>query len=105
MGSTSPNSKGGDQVGSFGFGLNLRVSMAQGENTHSKKVLQTFSQPLHLNDIGIHFPYWRSFPYMQDINSYFPSLPELKVAPLNPSTFRTLKPPELLAKNPNSTKD
>ena len=31
----------------------------------------------------------------------FPRLPELKVAAMDPDTFRTCKPADLLAKNPN----
>merc|ERR1711953_1584703 len=52
-----------------------------------------------------HIPGWRSsrvfWLWLELESLYGSSLPELKVAPLNPSTFRTLKPPELLAKNPN----
>ena len=32
---------------------------------------------------------------------HFPRLPELKVAAMDPDTFRTCKPPDLLANNPN----
>ena len=42
-------------------------------------------------------------PYIHLILGHgtFRRLPELKVAALDPETFRTCKPAELLAKNPN----
>jgi len=52
-----------------------------------------------------HIPKWRSsrvFWLWLELESIYGSrLPELKVAAMDPDTFRTCKPAHLLAKNPN----
>ena len=85
---TTNKQTGGDQVVFTGFGLSWNQFMVPGKN------LQIYGK------ICILFSW---IPYLHLILGHgtFRRLPELKVAALDPETFRTCKPAELLAKNPN----